>query len=104
MHKDNYNQIKKIIYIITIVVGSFILFLGLMIPYVFAQSIDNLKKEISEKYGQVLLLKIYIPDKESDLHDFLKALNRMNINHLTLFPDIGGASSYCNAGVRIPKY
>jgi hypothetical protein len=65
---------------------------------------NTLKKEIPEKYGQALLLKIYIPDKESDRHDFLKALNRMNINHLTLFPDIGGASSYCNAGVMIPKY
>ncbi len=65
---------------------------------------DTLRQEVPEECDQVLLLKIVIPENESDRQDILKALNRMNINRLTLFPDIGGASSYCNAGVMIPNY
>lgn len=48
------------------------------------------------------LLKILIPNK--DRRDCLRTLNRMNINHLTLFPDLYGASVYCNVQSAIPKY
>ena len=44
--------------------------------------------------SDVPLLKIMIPRREKDTA--LRQMNQMNINHLTLFPELGGASSYCN--------
>ncbi len=48
------------------------------------------------------LVKFLIPDSERVTS--LIALNRMNINHLTLFPDLYGASVYCNLSLEIPNY
>lgn len=48
------------------------------------------------------LLKLNIP--KMGLQDCLRYLNRMNINHSTLFPDLTGASSYCNRHLEILRY
>lgn len=48
------------------------------------------------------LMKISIPDKDRAMS--LKMLNRMNINHLSLFPDLYGASKFCNIYGEIDKY
>ena len=49
-----------------------------------------------EKKGvnRVIFVKIEIFETERDV--CLRNLNRMNINHATLFPDLTGASEYCN--------
>jgi hypothetical protein len=62
--------------------------------WIAAQFIDDKRS--------VVLIKIRIPTTER--LTFLKALNRMNINHLTLFPDIIGSSIYSNMALRIAKY
>lgn len=51
-----------------------------------------------------VLVKITIPEKTGDRADFLQVLNRMNINHLSLFPDLYGSAMYCNTALRIRRY
>lgn len=52
--------------------------------------------------GRIALLKIKAPT--TGIQDCLRYLNRMNINHSTLFPDLTGASEYCNHHLSINKY
>jgi hypothetical protein len=51
---------------------------------------------------KAVLMKIKIPNTQRV--DFLKSLNRMNINHLTLFPDLEGSSMFSNMAIKIAKY
>ena len=48
------------------------------------------------------LLKISVP--ELGRTDCLRTLNKMNINHLSLFPDMYGSSLHCNKALEIDKY
>ncbi|MES9896787.1 MAG: FRG domain-containing protein, partial [Candidatus Thiodiazotropha endolucinida] len=73
----------------------------------FTRSPDDktIPESLVEAYdgkGGVSLLKIIIPNRERD--KCMKTLERMNINHLTLFPDIYGASVHCNHALKINEY
>lgn len=49
------------------------------------------------------MAKFVVP--EGGRQEFLRALNKMNINHLTLFPDdLYGASKYCNLALTVSDY
>jgi hypothetical protein len=50
---------------------------------------------------RIALFKMLIPNKGRV--DFLKSLNQMNINHLTLFPNLYGAAKYCNFELEIEE-
>lgn len=52
-----------------------------------------------EGSSSVVLLRIEIPD--TDRLTCLRALNRMNINHLSLFPDLTGASRATNLKLEL---
>lgn len=48
------------------------------------------------------IMKITIPI--NGVQECLQHLNRMNISHSTLFPDLPGASDFCNTHLLIKKY
>jgi len=62
--------------------------------------VRKFQTEKSNKYME--LIKIIIPKK--DLESCIRYLNRMNINHSTLFPDLSGASDFCNSHLKIERY
>lgn len=49
-----------------------------------------------------MLVKILIPNTERNA--VLKCLNKMNVNHLSLFPDFQGAAMHCNMGLLEGKF
>lgn len=51
---------------------------------------------------KIRLLKITFPDSDRDVA--LRTLNRMNINHLSLFPDLYGAAKFTNLDLLVEKY
>jgi len=55
-----------------------------------------------ESEEDYILMRLLIPNR--DRENCLRTLNRMNINHLTLFPDLDGASKYCNLSMQIENY
>lgn len=54
------------------------------------------------RFKYAFISKISIPNR--DRENCLRALNRMNINHLSLFPDLGGSAIYSNFGLEIAAY
>lgn len=48
-----------------------------------------------------IMIKIIIPDKKNDRELFLRHLDGMNINYISLFPDIYAAALYCNMDIEI---
>jgi hypothetical protein len=50
------------------------------------------------------LVKIIVPEEEDDRLEILRALNRMNINHRSLFPDVTGSAKFCNMRLAVAEY
>jgi hypothetical protein len=66
---------------------------------------DNLENWVSRNFKgdkNYSLMKILVPNKDREM--CLRMLNRMNINHLTLFPDLFGASKFSNTFAEIDRY
>jgi len=60
------------------------------------------RERFPEDEQMIVLLKILVPNR--DRSEALRMLNRMNINHLSLFPDLSGASVFCNLFSEINNY
>jgi hypothetical protein len=63
---------------------------------------DWIDFEFREQPIAYILRKILLPGV--DRKDCLRALNRMNINYISLFPDIYGAAKHCNLSREIILY
>jgi len=61
-----------------------------------------IKRQFAGESKSWIMIKITLPNRERK--EALRALNRMNINHLTLFPDLFGASKYSNFDILIDRY
>jgi len=66
--------------------------------------IENWVRKRFKESRAGIMIKIYITESQGDRVSFLRFLNRMNINHLTLFPDLDGAAKYCNMQLEIDDY
>jgi len=62
------------------------------------------KRHFSGNTRRRVLVKIVIPEKRGDRLEALRMLNRVNINHLSLFPDVGGSAEYCNMRLTVTGY
>jgi hypothetical protein len=76
---------------------------GLFTRVPLGQTVDGwVKKNCEKEKLYATLIHLRIPDR--DREECLRTLNKMNISHLTLFPDVHGASLHCNKIIEIPKY
>lgn len=75
---------------------------GLFTRSPIGKDIESWVQENHKGHDGYTLMKILIPDKDREMS--LRMLNRMNIHHLTLFPDLFGTSKYCNTFAEIDKY
>lgn len=57
-------------------------------------NLENWVEHFAEYFRFPVLLKLTVSDDAR--HDVLRALQKMNIHSQSLFPDVSGASSYCN--------
>lgn len=64
--------------------------------------LESWVKRFYDNTNTMELIKITIPI--SGVRICLRYLNRMNINHATLFPDLTGATEFCNKLLTISKY
>lgn len=76
---------------------------GLFIKFNVNKDLETIFRKSKISFdGEIQLYKIRIPNKDRIL--CLRFLNRMNINHNTLFPDVYGASIYSNTDFDIKNY
>ena len=61
-----------------------------------------IKSRFKSDVDMMVFLRILIPD--SGRTDLLMYLNRMNINHMSMFPDLYGAGRFSNMRLQIPGY
>lgn len=76
---------------------------GLFVKVLTNQDLERMfRRKYKGNTAEYQMIKIRIPNKHREIA--LRSLNRMNINHNTLFPDIQGASIYCNTDIEIKEY
>lgn len=75
---------------------------GLFTKGPIGKDIESWVKEYYVNTKHAVLIKIIISNDQQAV--FLKALNRMNINFSTLYPDLVGASLHSNLSLKISNY
>lgn len=76
---------------------------GLFTKVPYGQTVETwIRTQYAGNTKNAPLIKITFPN--DDRPECLRTLHKMNINHLSLFPDIYGAGQYCNKALTISKY
>jgi hypothetical protein len=76
---------------------------GLFTRAPLGQTIEPwLRSVLAPGASGVVLTKLLVPNRGRD--ECLRALNAMNINRKSLFPDLSGASTFCNMELQIDSY
>lgn len=75
---------------------------GLFTKAPLGQTVDGWIEQNHLGVTSAPLVKLTFPDKERA--ECLRTLTKMNINHITLFPDLYGAGQHCNKKLEIDKY
>src|SRR5271157_4404984 len=78
---------------------------GLFTRGIFGVDIEKwVRMKFAGNAGSGALVKIVVPEENGDRFEILRALNRMNINHRSVFPDISGAAEFCNMRLSVTGY
>lgn len=79
---------------------------GLFVKFKSKESLETISNNYFEtkekRKTRIKIYKIKVPNSERIV--CLKSLNKMNINHNSLFPDLFGASVFCNTKLEIANY
>lgn len=75
---------------------------GLFTKAPLGQTVDDWIVQNHQGVTQAPLIKLTFPDVERT--ECLRTLTKMNINHITLFPDLYGSGQHCNKMLQIDKY
>lgn len=78
---------------------------GLFTRGTFGVDIEKwVRKHFAGSAASGALVKIVVPEEKGDRFEILRSLNRMNINHRSLFPDISGSAEFCNMRLSVAGY
>jgi len=77
---------------------------GLFTRGTFGVDIERWVRKYFRGVGSAALVKIVVPEDKGDRFEVLRALNRMNINHRSLFPDLLGSAEFCNMRLSVAGY
>ncbi|MGD9109462.1 MAG: FRG domain-containing protein [Phycisphaerales bacterium] len=76
---------------------------GLFTIAAYGEDIEEIIKEVfPDKEDGPWLVKIKLPQELREV--FLRQLNLMNINHMSLFPNLEGSSRFCEIGLELEDY
>lgn len=76
---------------------------GLFTRVPLGQAVEDwVRSNFAGETSGAILMKLTVP--ELGRTECLRTLNKMNINHLSLFPDVYGSSLHCNKALEIDKY
>lgn len=74
------------------------------ISLISSYDIESWVRSYFKKSTSAVMIKISIIENMGERVSFLRFLNRMNINYLSLFPDLDGAAKHCNMQLEIDDY
>jgi hypothetical protein len=78
---------------------------GLFTRGTFGVDIERwVRKHFDSSSANGALVKIVVPEGKGERLEILRALNKMNINHRSLFPDISGSAGFCNMRLSVTGY